>query len=69
MKKIVNLRERRARKYPPSIEEACRLAALRFMNTDPGLEEPVALASGGDMSTIQDEEDDDDEIDAENQTR
>lgn len=61
MKKIVNLREQRTRKRALSIEDACRLAALRFINTDPNLEEPVALASGGDMSDIQDEDDDEDE--------
>ncbi|MGJ0428135.1 hypothetical protein [Methylobacter sp.] len=62
-KKIIDLKKARNKKKQSSIDEIAEVAARRiFDNIPDDLKEPEALASGGDMSKIL-EEDSDEEKD------
>ena len=60
--KIDNINKMRRRKKPRSQEQAAEAAARLFLDKLPSnLQEPDALASGGDMSKINQEMDCDDD--------
>tara|TARA_R110002073_G_scaffold21800_2_gene76487 strand:- start:538 stop:756 length:219 start_codon:yes stop_codon:yes gene_type:complete len=63
-KNSINLKEQRRKKGPESLEETIRIASQRLRNCGADeIEEPRGLASGGDMTKILEQADDDTESD------
>ncbi len=57
-KKVINLNKQRQKKKPRSLDEALDAGEKLFLDKLPNdLKEPEALASGGDMSKILEEDD------------